>query len=190
MLLIGIIKELERQLKSTEQSNGNAAVLSYFFCQGTDSNLNNATAVLRGLTYLLLEHRRSLISRVRKRHDHAGRQLFEDSNALVALSKIFREMLLELSSTRVYLVIDALDECISELPQLLRLITSISPQARWIVSSRNKPEIEQQLDSGDSSMKLSLELTHVAEQVTHAVNAYIDFKVTELRSLQKMQSGR
>lgn len=51
MLLIGIIEELEQQPK---QSTRDACLLSYFFCQGTDSRLNNATAVLRGLIYLLL----------------------------------------------------------------------------------------------------------------------------------------
>ena len=30
-------------------------LLSYFFCQATDSRINNATAVLRGLLYLLVD---------------------------------------------------------------------------------------------------------------------------------------
>jgi len=46
MLLIGIVRELQK-IKPTHESG----LLSYFFCQGTDSKLNNATAVLRGLIY-------------------------------------------------------------------------------------------------------------------------------------------
>jgi hypothetical protein len=46
MLLCGIVNEL----KSTAKSD----FLSYFFCQATDSRINNATAVLRGLIYLLV----------------------------------------------------------------------------------------------------------------------------------------
>src|SRR5438046_1827874 len=88
MLLIGVVSELQK-LRSIQDSG----LLSYFFCQGTDSSLNNATAVLRGLIYQLLDQQRSLISHLRKDYDKAGRQLFEDVNAFVALSRIFTKML-------------------------------------------------------------------------------------------------
>ncbi|KAI8710680.1 NACHT domain-containing protein [Fusarium sp. LHS14.1] len=63
MLLCGIIDELKKE-------PGNR--LSYFFCQATEARLSNATAVLRGLIYLLLIQQPSLISHVREKHDHAG----------------------------------------------------------------------------------------------------------------------
>jgi len=47
MLLIGIIRELSRRPQKSSP-------LSFFFCQATDAKLNNATAVLRGLTYQML----------------------------------------------------------------------------------------------------------------------------------------
>jgi hypothetical protein len=47
MLLCGIVDELK---KSTTPG-----LLSFFFSQGTDSRINNATAVLRGLIYLLAD---------------------------------------------------------------------------------------------------------------------------------------
>ncbi|KAL7943955.1 hypothetical protein V8C42DRAFT_327284 [Trichoderma barbatum] len=47
MLLCGIIDEL----RSTEDP----VLVSFFFCQRTDSRLNSATAVLRGLLYLLVD---------------------------------------------------------------------------------------------------------------------------------------
>jgi hypothetical protein len=73
MLLCGIIDELK---KSTPPG-----LLSFFFCQGTDSRINNATAVLRGLIYLLADQEPSLISHLRKKYDHAGRSLFNDANS-------------------------------------------------------------------------------------------------------------
>ncbi|KAL2166005.1 hypothetical protein VTG60DRAFT_3456 [Thermothelomyces hinnuleus] len=51
MLLCGIINELERGI-SGDASHCNVA---YFFCQATDSRISNATAVLRGLIYLLTD---------------------------------------------------------------------------------------------------------------------------------------
>jgi len=55
MLLCGIVDELKSTI-----SNGDNGLLSFFFCQGTDSRINNATAVLRGLIYLLVDQRPSL----------------------------------------------------------------------------------------------------------------------------------
>src|SRR5208282_3083572 len=103
MLLIDIVRELQQVHDSR--------LVSYFFCQGIDSRLNNARAVLRDLIYQLLVQQESLISHLRKQYDKAGRQLFEDVNAFVALSNIFIEMLYDSRLTRIYLIIDALDEC-------------------------------------------------------------------------------
>jgi hypothetical protein len=62
MLLCGVIDELHRSLPKT-------ALLAYFFCQATESRINSATAVLRGLLYMLVSQQPLLASHVRKRHD-------------------------------------------------------------------------------------------------------------------------
>jgi hypothetical protein len=174
MLLCGIIDELQRSMPRT-------ALLSYFFCQQTDARLNSATAVLRGLLYMLVQQQPSLVSHVRKRHDHAGRDLFEDANAWVALTEMWTDVLQDPSLNTTHLVIDALDECVSNLPKLLSFITeqsSTSPRVKWIVSSRNRPDIETQLERAERKIRLSLELN--AESVAAAVNIFIRQKVDQL----------
>jgi hypothetical protein len=52
MLMIGIINELQQQVARSGQSSV-TEVLSYFLCQATDPRLNTATAILRGMIYLL-----------------------------------------------------------------------------------------------------------------------------------------
>jgi hypothetical protein len=74
MLLCGIIDELQNSIPQN-------VLLSYFFCQATDSRINSATAVLQGLLYMLMDQQPSLISHVRKKHDHAGKSMFKDANA-------------------------------------------------------------------------------------------------------------
>ncbi|KAJ4020344.1 hypothetical protein NW761_014796 [Fusarium oxysporum] len=195
MLLIGIVDELERQLaqlKQAEQSTSYPTVLSYFFCQGTDSNLNNVTAVLRGLIFLLAIKQPSLVSHLHKKYEQEGPKLFEDDNAFFALSMILSNMLGDPSLARAYIVIDALDECETGFQQLLKLVvqnTSVS-RVRWIVSSRNKYDIEQQLKPTELKTSLSLELKANAEHVSHAVGAYIDDRVSQLEVLQKDRSLR
>jgi hypothetical protein len=180
MLLCGIVNELKKSMAKTD-------LLSYFFCQATDSRINNDTAVLRGLLYLLVDHQPSLISHIRKKHDHAGKALFEDANAWVALSEIFTNILRDPSLNSTYLIIDALDECVADLPKLLDCIvqkSSVSPLVKWIVSSRNDINIERRLRLYNSGTRLSLELKENAKQVSRAVNAYIGHCLSELTEIQ------
>ncbi|KAN0087189.1 hypothetical protein V8E54_000877 [Elaphomyces granulatus] len=185
MLMIGIVDELLLQVARSGKSSA-TEVLSYFLCQGTDSRLNTATAILRGIIYLLASEQPFLISHLRKKYDHVGRKLFEDSSAFYCLSDIFRQMVQDPKLTAAYLVVDALDECEDGLPQLLDLITwTVSAQSsciKWIVSSRNRYDIEQCLGIDDSHTRLSLELN--AHHISHAVDVYVDHKVSQLVSLQ------
>jgi hypothetical protein len=181
MLLCGIISELDRD-SSADACRRNIA---YFFCQATDARINNATAVLRGLIYLLVNQQPSLLSHVRSEYDRAGESLFQDANTWDALSRIFTNILQDPSLRMTYLVIDALDECVTDRPQLLDLIaqkSSGSSRVKWIVSSRNWPEIEQQLELASQKARLSLELN--AEAVVTAVKAYIRHKVDQLARLK------
>jgi hypothetical protein len=171
MLLCGIIDELNKSIPKT-------TTLSYFFCQATDVKFNNATAVLRGLLYLLINQQPSLVSYIRKKHDHAGKALFEDVNAWVALSDLFTSILQDPSLSSTYLIVDALDECLTDLPKLLDLIvrnSNVSSRVKWIVSSRNWPIIEKNLNSTAQKVKLCLELNE--KSVSRAIGAYIQFKV-------------
>jgi nucleoside phosphorylase/Cdc6-like AAA superfamily ATPase len=179
MLLCGIIDELKKSMTKTD-------LLSYFFCQATDSRINSATAVLRGLIYLLVDQQPSLISYVRKKHDHGGKGLFEDTNSWVALSKIFTDILQDPSLNNTYLIIDALDECVTDLQKLLDFIAKMSsgsPRVKWIVSGRNSSDIEEQLQRAGHKVRLSLELN--AESVSTAVSIYIQHKVDQLARQKK-----
>jgi hypothetical protein len=53
MLLYGIVNEMSPLTKLRDK--GATTLLLYFFCQATDKRINNVTAVLRGLIYLLVD---------------------------------------------------------------------------------------------------------------------------------------
>jgi hypothetical protein len=172
MLLCGIIDELNKPMIKK-------AILSFFFCQATDSRINNATAVLRGLIYLLVEQQPSLIIHVRKKYDYSGNTLFHNANAWFSLSEIFADILQDPSLNSTYLIVDALDECIVDLPKLLAFIIQRSAaysRVKWLVSSRSRPDIEKSM--GDYVRKLSLELN--AEHISTAVSKFIRHKVLQL----------
>jgi hypothetical protein len=176
MLLIGVISEL---LKSPP----NSSLQSFFFCQATDAKLDNATAVLRGLIYQMLVQQPSLISHIRRKYDKAGPKLFEGSNAFFSLSGILTDMLQDPGLNRTYLIVDALDECQSGLDQLLNLIVQIlsdsSSRVKWLVSSRHRVGIEERLRLEKGRIELDLG-QNVEGQVSHAVEAYINHKMSGL----------
>jgi hypothetical protein len=189
MLLCGIIDELSSTMK-LESWKANT-MLSYFFCQAADSRINDATAVLRGFIYMLVKQQPSLISHLQERYKDAGKQIFKGVNAWAALSNIFTSILKDPNLESTYLIIDALDECVAGLSLLLNLIAEIScahSHVKWILSSRNRPDIERGLRLNESKTKLSLELKENVEQVSHAVDAYINHGISELANIQHSKS--
>jgi hypothetical protein len=53
MLLCGMINEMSALTRLEDKRA--TTLLSFFFCQVTDSRINNAVAVFRGLIYLLVD---------------------------------------------------------------------------------------------------------------------------------------
>ncbi|KAL7904347.1 Pfs, NACHT and WD domain protein [Trichoderma velutinum] len=193
MLLCGVIDELISTTRLAKPMDRSATtILSYFFCQGTDSRINSATAVLRGLIYLIIAQQPSLISHVQEKYNHAGKTLFSDTNAWVALSEIFATIIQDPKTEKLILIIDALDECETDLPNLLNLIVqhlSLS-HVKWIISSRNIASIQQKLESYIRQGILSLELKENEEFVAQAVNIYIKYSISRLHSIQDNQGLR
>ncbi|CAH0046711.1 unnamed protein product [Clonostachys solani] len=172
MLLCGIINDLESRSSTS---------VSYFFCEATQNNsLRSATAVLRTLIWRLCTSQPHLIAHVRKKYDKEGKYSFEDSAAFCALEEILTDILQDPGCSPTTLVIDALDECTEDtMPDLICLIINFSNscEAKWIVSSRNWPMIEEQFQLAEK-VKVSLELNKGS--VSHAVNLFIDHKVAQL----------
>ncbi|KAF5604306.1 het-domain-containing protein [Fusarium pseudocircinatum] len=174
MALCGIIDELRTSMPNS--------IVSFFFCEPT-SEFDNATAVLRGLTYLLLNHQQSLIPHLQKRYNVAGKQMFEDKNAFFVLSDIFQTILAQLSSHNVVIIIDAIDECKVDLQHLLKLIDSTRPGVRWVITSRTAAYDEENLNVLQNAIHLCLEANE--NLIENAIRPYIHHRVKQLVQLMK-----
>ncbi|KAH8744426.1 hypothetical protein F5883DRAFT_660811 [Diaporthe sp. PMI_573] len=154
MLLCGIINELEK-LPATNTT--------YFFYQATDTQINTATAVLRGLVYLLIEQQPSLIRHIQNKYDQARKQLFEDANAWVALSTIFNNILQDIGLSTTYLAVDALDECDTGLDDL---INGLAEENGYESSKRDMVKRYFMQNAGDTFLWVALvckELANLSE---------------------------
>ncbi|KAH7020305.1 hypothetical protein EDB80DRAFT_702789 [Ilyonectria destructans] len=171
MLLCGIIDELKKEP---------SLVVSYFFCQATEDQARNATSVIRGLIWLLCTTHPTLTSYVRKRYDVEGRKLFDDSCAWVSLERILSAMLQDSYLQDAVFIVDALDECSdSNRVELIELFIKLSrsSRAKWVVSSRNWPTIEEQFRSAEK-IRVQLELNR--DSISRAVRIFVHYKVDQL----------
>ena len=186
MIMIALVNELSERVENSQETY----TLSYFFCQSAEPRLRSATSVLRGLIYMLASQQRSLIKHMRNRYDDRGKNLFEGESAIYTLQSIFLDMLRDSNLQQAYFLVDALDECNVQLRELLKTITDEIPQAatriKWIVSSRNQREIEENLERDGVWKTVSLELN--SNQVSRGVDAYINFKVDRLARSKKYKN--
>jgi hypothetical protein len=169
-----------------QETKTRTSIMAYFFCQATDDRINSATVVLRGLLYMIIEQQPSLAYHIRRKYDRAGRQAFEGPNSITLLADTLSTVLEDPELRTTYLLIDALDECEKDLPKLLEFISRCSkPSSRikWIVSSRNWPELDDMLADADGKVRLSLELN--AASIAAAVDLFIEHKVTSLANRQQ-----
>ena len=178
MMAIALIDELSHRIKTKPD----LGVLSYFFCQNTDFRLNNAISVLRGLIYMLVIEHNTLAKPLRDEFERAGSTLFEGPDVFFELQRILLTMLKIPEHGTFYLVVDALDECGSGLSELLDLIIDnefTTPfQVKWLITSRNYKEIEEQLRLKDSCLNVSLEIN--SSYVSRAVEHFVNIKIEEL----------
>jgi hypothetical protein len=160
-------------------------LLAYFFCQNTQPELNNAVSVLRGLIYLLVKKQDQLLRHVQNHYNAVGSKLFKGPNAIQALKRILSDILNDSTIQTTYLLVDALDEC-TDHSALLGIITddSLAPRSKvkWLVTSRNLPQIERYLQPY-AGVKISLEVStsHVAE----AVAVFVNYKVHQLAEMRR-----
>ncbi|KAH7201508.1 hypothetical protein DER44DRAFT_748605 [Fusarium oxysporum] len=173
MLLAGLITELE---KTSDDG------IFYFFCQAARPSHRTASNVLRGVIWFIVSKRPALKSYVRREYDQAGSNIKTDHNAGYALSEILTAILEDKTCADCIIIIDALDECIEGREKLIGYISqcSISCKAKWVISSRNWPDIESQLHETQRQVRLQLELNHAS--ISNAVLKFVDSKIDRLNS--------
>lgn len=165
-------------------------ILSYFFCDASDSNLNNATSVLRGLVYSIIFQNKTALSHVRERFKELSKPLSDPRLAWPVLQKIFIGIFATAKDQKVYLIVDALDECREDRPKLLEFIVKQTPSlpVKWLVSSRKWPTIKEILMTCPTLLELNLEDNET--DVSEAVGLYISHQVGELSKMKQYDTQR
>jgi hypothetical protein len=187
MMMMALTEEIARRVGDIPDQK---AATAFFFCQNTVPELSNAAAIVRGLTFLLATEQPALRTHLARKYAEAGERLFEGFNVLPSLWTTLTNMAQDASVLRLYLLVDALDECEQDsLHMFLKL--AISPTAsskiKWVFSSRNIRSIQEQILHVDFSHHTSLEVN--SSRVSEAVVSFIRSKVDHL-ALQKKYSEK
>ncbi len=175
ILVMALIREICLRLNL----NPGSCLLFYFFCQNTIPESNTTISIVRGLITLLLRGNETLIHYLQRRYDYAGRQLFEGKNALFTLLDVLLDMLKDSSNPRIYLIIDALDECDATIKTLLKWIDqkkiTLAHKVKWIVTSRNEVAFQNYFQSsGELHTILELNALHVSRAVDYFILCRVD----------------
>ncbi|EXJ81654.1 hypothetical protein A1O1_07719 [Capronia coronata CBS 617.96] len=182
MMSIGLIEVLEEQ--SRQMADSYAVI--YFFCQDADYELNTIDAIIKGLILQLVRKQPKLKQSLRDRWDVASQRYTENVSSWRGLWVIFMEMLHRCTYARLYVMVDALDECQdSGMAELLRLVVRTAldwpSRLKWLVTSRPLDSAERVLLAGPDQVRVSLELN--SDHLSQAVRTYISHKVAELDRL-------
>lgn len=172
---IGLVEELSRPPH-------NKTVVTYFFCQNVDASLNTVEAIIKGLIRQLIREQAELVQELRDQWNQEKGQFPDTVNSWQGLWDILLAMLDRCKHEKVYIVVDALDECQESIEQLLARIVSTGldrpSQVKWLLTSRPLDIAEQTLLTRSNQTLVSLEVN--LDHVVQSIAAYVSMKVTEL----------
>ncbi|KAJ5668367.1 uncharacterized protein N7477_006937 [Penicillium maclennaniae] len=183
MLSIGLIEQLARA-----QDESTAVI--YSFCQNADYELNTLEAILKGLILQLANQQTELKESLHRRWDTIQETFSEDVTSWQSLWNILFEMLARCKYSRVYMVVDALDECqdddvVEFLKSIVRKGLDHPCKIKWMLTSRPWDGAERVLLAGQDQVQINLDGEHNSQSVSGAVEAYITSKVEELSRQHK-----
>lgn len=157
----------------------------YYFCDNKDQNRRTASTVLRGLLLQVLRRRPTLFRIVLPEYLQKREKCFDSFDGL---HRIFYSMLNDSSAGRVYILVDALDECEgNSRADLLRCFESIASRSQIIVTSRmtiDIEEVEEKSQKGLSDtrcLSLCSEFIHIDfAAINKDLSNFIEAKIEQL----------
>jgi hypothetical protein len=180
MISIGII---ERVLLPQTLPQSDHVVVTYFFCQNDNYELNTIESIVKGLILRLVKQQEGLKASLRDRWDTTNNCFEQDITKWRTLWEILVEMLDRCECQRVYIIVDGLDECQDDgmadfLREIVRTGVQYPSKVKWLLTSRPLDSAEQALLTENDQVQVSLELN--LHHISKAVKSYIEFKVNEL----------
>ncbi|KAL4736839.1 WD40-repeat-containing domain protein [Aspergillus similis] len=173
MMTIGLVEQL---------SQDNSLIITYFFCQNADYELNSIESIIKGLIHQLIQQQKELLKFLQRRWDETNACFKENVSSWRVLWDIFLEMIDHCQRQNVCVVVDALDECRDEgMAEFLRIIVRTGlyySHVRWLLTSRPLDDADRELLTTTKECGISLELD--SNHVEAAIKIYVEHQVRYL----------
>ncbi|KAG8532992.1 uncharacterized protein KY384_001774 [Bacidia gigantensis] len=155
----------------------------YFFCQNTNNQLDNVEAIIKGLIWRLAKQQEELKSSLASRWNPDTQSFNNNNTSWEALWDILLEMLESCRRPKIYVVIDALDECKGEnvrefLRALVRSGLYNNSKIKWLLISRSFDIAEQELLLAPDQISITMEAN--SHHISPLVRAYVTDQIMGL----------
>ncbi|KAK6330774.1 hypothetical protein TWF718_002974 [Orbilia javanica] len=171
MLAIGIIENV---------SSDADTITTYFFCQNGNPELNTIQGIIKGLIFRLVKQHPGAAEILRSNWDPKTERFVKGPPTWQMLWDIFLEMLFQCKCSRVYVAVDALDECQSEVDSFIQHLAQTGlhqpSKIKWLLTSRPLDAARQELPVGSD-----LVLEDNSDAVAGGVAVYVNEKVNKLK---------
>jgi len=147
-----------------------AMTLAYYFCDNKEEKRNTATSILRGLLLQLLKQRRILFKHIKADYKLQEKSLFEN---LDALWRILLNMLKDPNAGKIYVLVDALDECERSSRQaFLALLGELGDRmdVKFLITCRPDLKIERALHDVGTCLRID------SAKINSDLSKFIDVK--------------
>ncbi|KAK6528814.1 hypothetical protein TWF694_004047 [Orbilia ellipsospora] len=180
MIAIGLIEHLTTRSTSI--------AITYFLCQNANHELSSLQAIVKGLILQLALYDKELKEPIRRRWDVENERFKIDVTSWKALWQIFLEMLQRCKAEKVYVILDALDECQDDnkadlLKQIVQTGLDWPSKIKWLLTSRPLGSAERELLTGSDQVQVSMDLN--SKEVSEAVTYFIEHRVANLDGRHK-----
>ncbi|KAF5522140.1 Vegetative incompatibility protein HET-E-1 [Colletotrichum aenigma] len=141
------------------------------------TNLNNVTAVQRNLIYQLAVQKADLVPYILERYERDG-PAFADSYKILA--DLLTDMLRDPCAGETYLMVDALDECLDDVPLLdliNRTVTEKDSRTKWFVTSR---QIIAKSRFSQDCRQVELLLGQHAKEISKSIDSLMKLRLREI----------
>lgn len=160
--------------KNEESPSG---IFVFYFCNDRNDDRRTTPAIVRGLVVQLLRQQPGLFQAISEDYRRHGKSIAENLSALfVALRRLLRR-----TEARVYILIDALDECEgSSRHDFFTFIEDLDPDMKVSIIITSRPEVDVEDAVGDTDI-LRVDSARVNEDLSR----FIDIKVDDLAKKKK-----
>ncbi|RFU30781.1 hypothetical protein B7463_g5552, partial [Scytalidium lignicola] len=161
-----VVEELQRTVKEN-----NSVVLIYYFCDNKDEQRRTPIAILRGILFQLLKRRPELFKLI---EDDYKIQKASIVTKLDTLWRALDRMLQSLVDDKVYILIDALDECEeSSRGDFLALLGELGEVANVKILITGRPELDIEETAQSMGRSLRIDSGNINEDLSQFINIQI-----------------